>query len=136
MTTTGYGDEVPTTLLGMVFAIFAMCFGILLIALARRPSWAPNSRKRSRRWRRTRAGSGKRPWRSALAVGGERHLRELRLGKHPDRLRSHVAETPRHCQSRHVHVAQPHSGHTPLKHTAAVRNDARLLIGAVGFLIV
>jgi hypothetical protein len=33
MTTTGYGDEVPTTLLGMIFAIFAMCFGILLIAL-------------------------------------------------------------------------------------------------------
>merc|ERR1719399_1071912 len=33
MTTTGYGDEVPSTILGMCFAIMAMCFGILLIAL-------------------------------------------------------------------------------------------------------
>jgi hypothetical protein len=33
MTTTGFGDEVPETPAGKFFAIIAMCFGILLIAL-------------------------------------------------------------------------------------------------------
>merc|ERR1719165_23520 len=33
MTTTGFGDEVPETIVGKFFAIIAMCFGILLIAL-------------------------------------------------------------------------------------------------------
>merc|ERR1719313_2936078 len=33
MTTTGFGDEVPETTAGKFFAIIAMCFGILLIAL-------------------------------------------------------------------------------------------------------
>jgi hypothetical protein len=33
MTTTGFGDEVPETPGGKFFAIIAMCFGILLIAL-------------------------------------------------------------------------------------------------------
>merc|ERR1719313_1545069 len=33
MTTTGFGDEVPETTAGKSFAIIAMCFGILLIAL-------------------------------------------------------------------------------------------------------
>jgi hypothetical protein len=33
MTTTGFGDEVPETPVGKIFAIIAMCFGILLIAL-------------------------------------------------------------------------------------------------------
>jgi len=33
MTTTGFGDSVPETPVGKFFAIIAMCFGILLIAL-------------------------------------------------------------------------------------------------------